>query len=128
MKRSIESKVSQKIMRQASISLYLCFKPASPCSLFFKMNSRQENHSELSVYSQNHNYIIFGTFSLNLRVKKCLKAFFKPHKTIRLTSGNRKKNTSKTIMAQAYQSRCCFWRSSSVLKLINDSLRKYKGN
>ena len=40
-------------VRQAEA--YLCFKPASRCSLFFKMNSRQENRSELSVYSQNHN-------------------------------------------------------------------------
>ena len=32
-------------------------------------------------------------------VKKCLKAFY---------------TSSKTIIAQAYQSRCCFWRSSSV--------------
>ena len=39
----------------------------------------------------------------------------KPHQTIRSTSGNRKKkHTSKAIIAQAYQSRCCFWRSSSV--------------
>ena len=39
----------------------------------------------------------------------------KPHQTIRSTSGNRKKKpTSKAIIAQAYQSRCCFWRSSSV--------------
>ena len=35
----------------------------------------------------------------------------------------KKKNTSKTITAQAYQSRCCFWRSSLVfenrLRLFN---------
>ena len=39
----------------------------------------------------------------------------KPHKPYaRLQETEEKQNTSKTIIAQAYQSRCCFWRSSSV--------------
>ena len=56
----------------------------------------------------------------------------KPHK-LRSTSGNRKKkntHTSKTIIAQAYQSRCCFWRSSSVpesLETFQPSYASSKG-
>ena len=37
----------------------LCFKPASRCLLFFKMNSRQENRSDLSFYSKNRREIFF---------------------------------------------------------------------
>ena len=42
----------------------------------------------------------------------------------------KKKNTSKTIIAQAYQSRCCFWRSSSVpesLETFQPSCASSKG-
>ena len=39
----IKSKVSLKILVYC-----LCFKPASRCLLFSKMNSRQENRSKLS--------------------------------------------------------------------------------
>ena len=53
-KRSIESKVSLKIMTQVNISLFM-FEAGFPVFALFKMNSRQENRSELSVYSQNHN-------------------------------------------------------------------------
>ena len=41
------------------------------------MNSRQENRSELSVYSQNQNLIFFATLSLNSRSKKMSKSFLK---------------------------------------------------
>ena len=41
-------KVSLKILGLQAYSLSLCFKPASRCLLFWKMNSRQENRSKLS--------------------------------------------------------------------------------
>ena len=41
-------KVSLKILSLRAQNLSLCFKPASRCLLFSKMNSRQENHSKLS--------------------------------------------------------------------------------
>ena len=44
-------------MLKALISL--CFKPASRCLLFSKMNSRRQNCSKLSFYSQNKNASFF---------------------------------------------------------------------
>ena len=41
-------KVSLKILSLQAYSLSLCFKPASQCLLFSKMNSRNENRSKLS--------------------------------------------------------------------------------
>ena len=41
-------KVSLKIQSLQASSLSLCFKPASRCLLFSKMNSRQENRWKLS--------------------------------------------------------------------------------
>ena len=42
----------------------------------------------------------------------------KPHKPYARLQETEKKNTSKTIIAQAYQSRCCFWRSSVVAESL----------
>ena len=39
---------------------------------------------------------------------------FKPHKLYARLQETEKKNTSKTIIAQAYKYRCCFQRSSNV--------------
>ena len=58
-------------------SLSLCFKPASQCLLFSKMNSRQENRSKFSSYSQIYNWIFFGTFSFYLRWENISKGFLK---------------------------------------------------
>ena len=50
-----------------------------------------------------------------LLVRSSLVYKLKPHKPYaRLQETEKEKHTSKTIIAQAYQSRCCFWRSSSV--------------
>ena len=47
--------VSFHFVSQTTVSL--CFKPpVSRCLLFSKMNSRQENRSNLSFYSQNYNW------------------------------------------------------------------------
>ena len=53
----------------------------------------------------------------------------KPHKPYAWLQET-EKNTSKTIIAQAYQSRCCFWRSSSVpesLETFQPSYASSKG-
>ena len=47
-------KVSLKILSLQG-SLSLCFKPASRCLLFSKMNSRHENRSKVFFYRQNYN-------------------------------------------------------------------------
>ena len=38
----------------------------------------------------------------------------KPHEPYARLQETEKKNTSKTTISRVYQSRCCFWRSSSV--------------
>ena len=53
-KASIESEMFPKILshEESFGDLSLAFNPASPCLLFFKMNSRQEYRSKLSFYNQ----------------------------------------------------------------------------
>ena len=53
-KTSNESEVSQKILshKENFADLSLSFNPASPCLLFFKMNSRQEYRSKFSLYNR----------------------------------------------------------------------------
>ena len=58
-------------------SLSLCFKSASRCLLFSKMNSRHENRSKFSFYRQIYNLIFFGTFSFYLRWENISKDFLK---------------------------------------------------
>ena len=53
-----------------------------------------------------------------------------PHKPYARLQETEKKKTSKTIMAQAYQLRCCFWRSSNVpesLETFQPSYASSKG-
>ena len=65
-----------------------------------------------------------------LLVRSSLVYKLKPHKPYARLQETEKKNTSKTIIAQAYQSRCCFWRSSSVpesLETFQPSYASSKG-
>ena len=63
-KTSIEGKVSLKIMKSGKHKLvnfvkkpgrFMFYAGFLVFGIFFKMNSSQENHSELSFYSQNRN-------------------------------------------------------------------------
>ena len=51
-KSSVRNAWAHKLYKQPGRFMFM---PASRCLLFFKMNSRQENRSDLSFYSQNHN-------------------------------------------------------------------------
>ena len=109
----------------------LCFKPASRCLFFSKMNSRQENRSKFSFYRQIYVWIFFGSFSFYLLCENISKGFLKFCKLIsnmhtrsdhclksykrtqtcriscaRLHEFIYKKQTSNTIITQAYLSRC----------------------
>ena len=57
--------VSFHLVSQTTVSF--CFKPSvSRCLLFSKMNSRQENRSNLSFYSQNYNWYSSASFFLSI--------------------------------------------------------------
>ena len=52
----------------------------------------------------------------------------KPHKPYARLQETEKRSTSKTTISQAYQSRCCFWRSSSVPELLETFQPSYASN
>ena len=89
----------------------------------------------ISVISLSKFLRVFVTGGVNICWRCCnLYKVFSGTRTIRFVSfilgKNRTKNTSKTIIAEAYQSRCCFWRSSSVpesLETFQPSYASSKG-
>ena len=61
------SKLTELLLFADDTSIFFSHsKPPSWCLLFSKMNSRQENRSKLSFYSQNYNLILFGTFLISI--------------------------------------------------------------